>query len=200
MVVPLFVGREKSIAALEEASKNNNELFLVTQKDASILNPDDEDIYEIGTVVNIIQMLRLPDNTIKVLIEGKRRARISEFLNEKEGYFAEVEECEDVVLDKVQIEASIRSLKNIFEKYVKLNKRIPPELLMSISAINDPSRLADIVVAHLSMKITEKQEILEALNLEERLSILLKKMQGEIEIINVEKKIRSRVKTQMERS
>ena len=164
MVVPLFVGREKSIAALEAASKNNNELFLVTQKDASVLNPDREDVHNIGTVVNIIQMLRLPDNTIKVLIEGKRRARITDFDHGKDGYYATVEHCDDVLDDQVKVEASIRSLKNIFESYVKLNKRIPPELLMSISAITDPSRLADIVVAHLSMKIEEKQEILDALN------------------------------------
>ena len=200
MVVPLFVGREKSIAALEAASKNNNELFLVTQKDASVLNPDREDVHEIGTVVNIIQMLRLPDNTIKVLIEGKNRARIENFHNTKDGYSAEVVTCEDVVGDQVKVEASVRSLKNIFESYVKLNKRIPPELLMSISAITDPSRLADIVVAHLSMKIEEKQEILDALDVSTRLEKLLEKMQGEIEIINVEKKIRTRVKTQMEKS
>ena len=200
MVVPLFVGREKSISALEEASKNNNELFLVTQKDASVLNPDREDVHEIGTVVNIIQMLRLPDNTIKVLIEGKKRARIETFNNDKDGYSAEVAHCEDVMDDQVKVEASVRSLKNIFESYVKLNKRIPPELLMSISAITDPSRLADIVVAHLSMKIEEKQEILDALNVSVRLEKLLQKMQGEIEIINVEKRIRTRVKTQMEKS
>ncbi len=200
MVVPLFVGREKSIAALEAASKNNNELFLVTQKDASVLNPDREDVHDIGTVVNIIQMLRLPDNTIKVLIEGKRRAKIENFANDKDGYSAAVVTCEDVLDDQVKVEASVRSLKNIFESYVKLNKRIPPELLMSISAITDPSRLADIVVAHLSMKIEEKQEILDALNVSVRLEKLLEKMQGEIEIINVEKKIRTRVKTQMEKS
>ncbi len=200
MVVPLFVGREKSISALEAASKNNNELFLVTQKDASVLNPDREDVHDIGTVVNIIQMLRLPDNTIKVLIEGKKRAKIKKFQNDKDGYYANVVECEDILDDQVKVEASVRSLKNIFESYVKLNKRIPPELLMSISAITDPSRLADIVVAHLSMKINEKQEILDALNVSKRLERLLKKMQGEIEIINVEKKIRTRVKTQMEKS
>lgn len=200
MVVPLFVGREKSINALEEASKNGNELFLVTQKDASILNPDREDVYDTGTVVNIIQMLRLPDNTVKVLIEGKYRAKIQKFDSRAEGYFTEVEKCVPGAIDQVTIEATIRSIKNIFEQYVKLNKRIPPELLMSISSITDPSRLADIIVAHLSMKIPEKQEILEAVNVEQRLSLLLEKMQGEIEIINVERRIRSRVKTQMEKS
>ncbi len=200
MVVPLFVGREKSISALEKAAKNGNELFLVTQKDASVLNPEREDVYDIGTVVNIIQMLRLPDNTVKVLIEGKHRAKISNFDCKPEGYFADVEECEDVLANQVSLEATVRSVKNIFEQYVKLNKRIPPELLMSISSINDPSRLADIIVAHLTMKIPEKQEILDAVDVEQRLQLLLEKMQGEIEVINVEKKIRSRVKAQMEKS
>ncbi|MBK23290.1 MAG: endopeptidase La [Halobacteriovorax sp.] len=200
MVVPLFVGREKSIAALEEAAKNNNELFLVTQKDASVLNPDREDVYDVGTVVNIIQMLRLPDNTVKVLIEGKYRADINEFHSSNDGYWADVTKCNTSVNDQVNLEATMRSIKSIFEQYVKLNKRIPPELLMSISSITDPSRLADIIVAHLTMKIPEKQEILEAVEVEKRLHLLLEKMQGEIEIINVERRIRSRVKTQMEKS
>ncbi len=200
MVVPLFVGREKSIAALEKAAKAGNELFLVTQKDASVLNPEREDVYDIGTVVSIIQMLRLPDNTVKVLIEGKYRARIDGFKCLDEGYFVDVVKCPDVLHSEVETEASMRSVKNIFEQYVKLNKRIPPELLMSISSINDPSRLADIIVAHLTMKIPEKQEILNATNVDTRLQLLLEKMQGEIEIINVEKRIRSRVKTQMEKS
>jgi len=200
MVVPLFVGREKSISALEKAAKNGNELFLVTQKDASVLNPEREDVYDIGTVVSIIQMLRLPDNTVKVLIEGKYRAKIKSFRCENEGYYSEVERANDVVDSDVEVEASMRSVKNIFEQYVKLNKRIPPELLMSISSITDPSRLADIIVAHLTMKIPEKQDILNAVNVDARLQLLLEKMQGEIEIINVEKRIRSRVKTQMEKS
>ena len=200
MVVPLFVGREKSISALEKAAKNGNELFLVTQKDASVLNPEREDVYDIGTVVSIIQMLRLPDNTVKVLIEGKYRAKINSFRCENDGYYSDVVKCADVVESEVEVEASMRSVKNIFEQYVKLNKRIPPELLMSISSITDPSRLADIIVAHLTMKIPEKQDILNAVNVDTRLQLLLEKMQGEIEIINVEKRIRSRVKTQMEKS
>ncbi len=200
MVVPLFVGREKSISALEEAAKKGNELFLVTQKDASVLNPDREDVYEIGTVVSIIQMLRLPDNTVKVLIEGKYRARMSSFESLDSGYYAEVAKCEDEMADQVEVEATMRSIKNIFEQYVKLNKRIPPELLMSISSITDPSRLGDIIVAHLTMKIPEKQEVLNATDVGERLRLLLEKMQGEIEIINVEKRIRNRVKSQMEKS
>ena len=200
MVVPLFVGREKSISALELAAKNGNELFLVTQKDASVLNPERGDVYSVGTVVSIIQMLRLPDNTVKVLIEGKYRASIEEFKCLDDGYTATVKKCNDVLHDPVALEATVRSVKNIFEQYVKLNKRIPPELLMSISSITDPSRLADIIVAHLTMKIPEKQEILEAVELDKRLALLLEKMQGEIEIINVERRIRTRVKNQMEKS
>ncbi|MBL7665004.1 MAG: endopeptidase La [Bacteriovoracaceae bacterium] len=200
MVVPLFVGREKSIAALEHAAKNGNELFLVTQKDASVLNPEREDVYDIGTVVSIIQMLRLPDNTVKVLIEGKYRATIDTFECNDGGYKATVAKCEDLTMDMVKLEAVMRSIKSVFENYVKINKRIPPELLMSINSINDPSRLADIIVAHLTMKIPQKQEILDAVDVEKRLEILLEKMQGEIEIINVEKRIRTRVKTQMEKS
>ncbi|MBH48024.1 MAG: endopeptidase La, partial [Halobacteriovorax sp.] len=200
MVVPLFVGREKSMAALEQASKNGNELFLVTQKDASVLNPDREDVYEIGTVVNIIQMLKLPDNTVKVLIEGKYRAKIDGFHASSKGYEVDVTKCGNEVDNAVNLEATMRSIKSIFEQYVKLNKRIPPELLMSISSITDPSRLADIIVAHLTMKVPEKQQILEAINVEKRLALLLEKMQGEIEIINVERRIRTRVKNQMEKS
>ncbi len=200
MVVPLFVGREKSIAALEEASRTGNELFLVTQKDASILNPEREDLYDLGTVVNIIQMLRLPENTVKVLIEGKYRARIKDFKSTPEGHFAEIEKCAQELENAVSLEAVMRGIKSTFEAYVKLNKRIPPELLMSISSITDPSRLADIIVAHLTMKIPEKQQILEAVNVEKRLHLLLEKMQAEIEIINVERRIRTRVKNQMEKS
>ena len=121
MVVPLFVGREKSISALEEANKTGNELFLVTQKDASVLNPDLEDVHEIGTIVNIIQMLRLPDNTIKVLIEGKKRAKIDNFHNSEEGYFADVVECESVNADAVKL-GNLENAKNVFEQYVSLIK------------------------------------------------------------------------------
>jgi ATP-dependent Lon protease len=200
MVVPLFVGREKSIAALEEAAKNNNELFLVTQKDASILNPERSDLYDVGTVVNIIQMLRLPDNTVKVLIEGKYRANIDELEVTPDGYHASVTKCVADTQSEVNLEATMRGIKSTFEQYVKLNKRIPPELLMSISSITDPSRLADIIVAHLTMKVEEKQQVLEAIDVESRLKLLLEKMQGEIEIINVERRIRTRVKSQMEKS
>lgn len=201
MVVPLFVGREKSIAALEKAvEKHNNQLFLVTQKDASVLNPVAEDLNEIGTLVNVVQMLRLPDNTVKVLIEGRQRARLQEFSDEGQVLCGEVEPLSDEETDSVALQAVVRSVKSSFEQYSKLNKRIPPELMMSISAITEPDRLADVIVAHLGLKVRDKQTILETVNLKSRLEIILEKMQGEIEIINVEKKIRSRVKNQMERS
>ncbi len=200
MVVPLFVGREKSIAALEEAAKKGNELFLVTQKDPSVLNPDREDLFDVGTVVNIIQMLRLPDNTVKVLIEGKYRAYLKNLNNSTDGYTATVEKCAIKEVDPINLEATIRGIKTTFEQYVKVNKKIPPELLMSISSITDPSRLADIIVAHLTLKIPEKQEILAAVEVDRRLQLLLERMQGEIEIISVEKRIRTRVKSQMEKS
>ncbi len=215
MVIPLFVAREKSIAALEDAVNNyNNELFLVTQKDASILNPERKDVYDIGTVVNVIQMLRLPDNTVKILIEGKYRAKLNKLEMTNSGYWGEVTNCRELdensmetgdsesVYEKgvIELEAVIRSVKDTFEQYVKLNKKIPPELLMSISSISDPSRFADIIVAHLTMKIQEKQELLEKIDVTERLNCLLKKMKNEIEIINVEKKIKNRVKSQMEKS
>lgn len=200
MVIPLFVGREKSVAALELADKNGNELFLVTQKDGSVLNPNREDLYDLGIVVNIIQMLKLPDSTVKILIEGKHRARIKELKNTTLGYEAVVEECREVEGDPTKMEALTRSVKGVFEQYVKLNKRIPPELLVSISSANEASRLADIISAHVSMRVEEKQRLLESVKMEDRLQLLLQQMQGEIEIINVEKKIRSRVKNQMEKS
>ena len=200
MVVPLFVGREKSVTALEEASEKRSELFLITQKDPTILNPDREDIHHIGVVASVIQMLRLPDGTVKVLIEGKYRARLVEFFPTPAGHYGTVKRCRRELGDALKVEASVRSVKSTFEQCVRLNKKIPPELLMSISSITEPSRLADIIVAHLNMKVQEKQEIMEAIKIEKRLALLLEKMQGEIEIINMEKRIRTRVKNQMERS
>ncbi len=200
MVVPLFVGREKSISALEKAAKNGNELFLVTQKDASVLNPEREDVYDIGTVVNIIQMLRLPDNTVKVLIEGKHRAKISNFDCKPEGYFADVEECEDVLANQVSLEATVRSVKNIFEQYVKLNKKIPPEVIVSVNQIEEPSKMADSVASHLAIKLDEKQDLLALPNTSDRLEKIFGYMEGEIGVLQVEKRIRTRVKQQMEKT
>ncbi len=200
MVVPLFVGREKSINALEECVNKKVDLFLVAQRQATTVSPGEKDIFQVGTLGTILQILRLPDNTVKVLIEGKRRARIVEYSETDRMIEAEVEELADVIESTVELEALVRSLKATFENYVKLNKRIPPEMLMSVNTIEDPSRLADLIVAHLNLKLEDKQEILEVQDPSKRLEKLLQLMQGEIEILQVERRIRSRVKKQMERS
>jgi ATP-dependent Lon protease len=200
MVVPLFVGREKSINALEECVSKKMDLFLVAQKQATTVTPTAKDVFEIGTIGTILQILRLPDNTVKVLVEGKRRGRLKSFHETDRMIEAEVQELEDEVEQTVEIEALVRSVKGTFENYVKLNKRIPPEMLMSVSSIESSSRLADLVVAHLNLKLEDKQEILETIDPAKRLERLLQFMQGEIEILQVEKRIRTRVKKQMERS
>ncbi len=200
MVVPLFVGREKSINALEECVNKKLDLFLVAQRQATTVSPGESDIFSVGTLGTILQILRLPDNTVKVLIEGKKRARITGYYETDRMIEAEVEELADVIESTVELEALVRSLKSTFENYVKLNKRIPPEMLMSVNTIEDPSRLADLIVAHLNLKLEDKQEILEVQDPSKRLEKLLQLMQGEIEILQVERRIRSRVKKQMERS
>ncbi len=200
MVVPLFVGREKSINALEECVNKKLELFLVAQKQATTVSPGEKDIFSIGTLGTILQILRLPDNTVKVLIEGKRRARILSYQETDKMIEAEVEEIVDQTEGTVELEALVRSLKATFENYVKLNKRIPPEMLMSVNTVEDPSRLADLIVAHLNLKLEDKQDILEVESPAKRLEKLLQLMQGEIEILQVERRIRSRVKKQMEKS
>jgi ATP-dependent Lon protease len=200
MVVPLFVGREKSINALEECVTKKQDLFLVAQTQATTTNPGEKDIFQIGTLGTILQILRLPDNTVKVLVEGKRRARIKSYIESERMIEALVEPIEEEVEEGVELEALVRSVKATFENYVKLNKRIPPEMLMSVSTIEEPARLADLIVAHLNLKLEDKQAILEIFDPSKRLERLLQLMQGEIEILQVERRIRSRVKKQMERS
>ena len=200
MVVPLFVGREKSISALEEVMSKEKDILLAAQINAKTNDPKDEDIYRVGTLGTIIQLLRLPDGTVKVLIEGKRRAKIKKFVPNP-SYF--LVECEEVIENRditVEVEALMRGIKEAFETYVKLNKRIPPEMLASVATIDDPSRLADTIVAHLSLKLQDKQKILEIESPAERLEKLYSHIQSEIEILQVEKKIRTRVKKQMERT
>jgi len=200
MVVPLFVGREKSIAALEEAMAADKELLLAAQKKAKTNDPSEGDIFDVGTVGHIIQLLRLPDGTVKVLVEGRRRAKIVRFEQESPYFLTEVEDLVETDGDASDIEALIRSIKDIFEVYVKLNKRIPPEMLVSVQTIDEPGRLADTIVAHLSLKLNDKQAVLELASTRDRLKKLYELMQSEIEILQVEKKIRSRVKKQMEKS
>ncbi len=200
MVVPLFVGREKSINALEEAMNSDKGILFAAQRSAKANEPSPEDIYSIGTLSTIIQLLRLPDGTVKVLVEGKRRARILRYLPRIDFFMAEIEEIEEKPEAGIETEALIRSIDTTFETYVKLNKKIPPDMLVSVSGIDEPSRLADTIVAHLNLKLEDKQEILEIESPSRRLEKLYELMQAEIEILQVEKKIRARVKKQMERT
>ena len=201
MVVPLFVGREKSIRALEEAMQGDKEILLAAQKKAKTNDPAPEDIYMVGTVGVIIQLLRLPDGTVKVLVEGKRRGRIKRFVPHETCFTCEVETLEETASSSVELEALLRQVQSTFDAYVKLQKRIPPETLMQVQTIEDPSRLADTIVAQLSaVKLHDKQEILETTDPGKRLERLFELMSAEIEILNVEKKIRSRVKRQMEKT
>ncbi len=200
MMMPLFVGREKSINALEEAMSKQTDIVLAAQRDAKTNNPEPKDIFSIGTVGTIIQLLRLPDGTVKVLVEGKRRVKIKNFVNNDNFFVVACEEIEEDSTNIVEAQALVRSVKSTFETYVKLNKRIPPEILMRVSTIENPSELADIIVAQLNLKLEDKQTVLEIIDASKRLEHLLNLMTGEIEILEVEKKIRTRVKKQMERS
>ncbi|MBX2988262.1 MAG: endopeptidase La [Bdellovibrionaceae bacterium] len=200
MMMPLFVGREKSINALEEAMGKQTDIVLAAQKDAKTNNPEPKDIYSIGTVGTIIQLLRLPDGTVKVLVEGKRRVRIKNFVNNENFFVVQCDDLSEEVENPVEAAALVRSVKTTFETYVKLNKRIPPEILMRVSTIEHPGELADIIVAQLNLKLEDKQKVLEIMDPTKRLEHLLNLMTGEIEILEVEKKIRTRVKKQMERS
>ncbi len=200
MVVPLFVGRQKSIRALEEAMNGPKLILLAAQRDAKTNDPSESDIYQVGTIGAIVQMLRLPDGTVKVLIEGKRRARIQRFLPEGEYLLVEIEEMEERWEKTTEIEALLRSVVSTFEVYLKYNKKIPPEMFTSVSSIDDPSRLADTIVAHLGVKLEDKQGLLETVDPAERLEKVLGLLRSEIEILEVEKRIRTRVKKQMEKS
>lgn len=200
MVVPLFVGREKSIAALEEAMNKEKDILLSAQINPKTNDPKPEDIFKIGTLASIIQLLRLPDGTVKVLVEGKRRARIAQYVSSPNFFMVEAEPLGEGEGVGVEVEALMRGVKSTFEQYVKLNKRIPPEMLASVSTIDDASRLADTIVAHLTLKLPDKQSILEIVSAGERLEKLMSLMQSEIEILQVERRIRSRVKKQMEKT
>jgi ATP-dependent Lon protease len=200
MMMPLFVGREKSINALEEAMSKQIDIVLAAQKDAKTNNPNPDEVYQIGTVGTIIQLLRLPDGTVKVLIEGKRRARIESFVDDDKFFKVKVKVFPEDTIDELEAKALVRSVKTTFEKYVKLNKRIPPEILMRVSSIETAGELADIIVAQLNLKLEDKQKLLEQFDTTKRLEELLGMMTSEIEILEVEKKIRSRVKKQMEKS
>ncbi|MEO8400169.1 MAG: endopeptidase La [Gammaproteobacteria bacterium] len=201
MVVPLFVGRERSIKALEIAMAADKQILVATQRSAADDQPTEEGIYHIGTLATVLQLLKLPDGTVKVLIEGVKRAKITRFLTGNKDYFlADVEFIDDINVESREIEILIRSLKSQFEQYVKLNRKIPTEILASVLAIEDGSRLSDTIAAHLSLKLDEKQKILEVLDLAKRLEKLVGVMESEIDLLQVEKKIRGRVKRQMEKT
>src|SRR5215831_18172801 len=200
MVVPLFVGRQRSIKALEEATQKQSLIFLSSQKDAKTNDPTEEDIYKIGTLGSVVQMLKLPDGTVKVLIEGKRRAKVAQFIANSDFFLVDVEDTPEVIERNTEVEALVREVHTTFENYVKLKKKIPPEMVMSVSSIDEPGRLADTIVAHLGIKLEDRQNLLETINAAERLEKVLGHMRAEIEILEVERRIRSRVKKQMERS
>jgi ATP-dependent Lon protease len=200
MVIPLFVGRQKSVIALEQAMAGDKQILLVAQKSAVEDNPGVEDIHSIGTIANILQLLKLPDGTIKVLVEGNRRARIRGFLEAGNYFLAEVECPESKIIDPREAAVLTRSVIKQFEHYVKLNRKIPPEIVASLSNTEEPSRIADTIAAHLAIKLADKQKILEIVDSGERLEHLLGLIETEIDLLQVEKRLRGRVKRQMEKS
>lgn len=201
MVIPLFVGRSKSILALEAAMVDNKEIFLVTQKKSANDDPNAEDIYQVGTISTILQLLKLPDGTVKLLVEGDKRARVIKY--EDQGFLkARVQLTKEIISpDKEQeIIILMRSLMSQFEQYIRLNKKIPPEILNSLTSIDEPGRLADNIAAHVSLKVEDKQELLENLDVRSRLERLMSIIENEIDLLHVEKRVRGRVKRQMEKS
>jgi ATP-dependent Lon protease len=200
MIVPLFVGREKSVKALEAVMKDDKQILLVAQKNASQDDPSVEDIYRVGTVSTILQLLKLPDGTVKVLVEGGRRARITGFRETGTYFEALTEPMPDVAGEKKDLEALGRTVVSQFEGYIKLNKKIAPEVLVSLNQIEEPSKLADTVASHLNLKIPEKQDLLEISKVSERLERVFGHMESEIGVLQVEKRIRNRVKRQMEKT
>jgi ATP-dependent Lon protease len=202
MVIPLFVGRGKSIKALEAAMLDNKQIFLVAQRKSAHDDPSPEDIYEIGTLATVLQLLKLPDGTVKVLVEGEQRARVKKYHDEKGYLEATLETIEETNTEVEEPEVGIlmRSLMSQFEQYIKLNKKIPPEVLSPLTGIDEPGRLADTVAAHLTLKVDDKQDLLETIDVGTRLERLMAAIENEIDLLHVEKRVRGRVKRQMEKS
>jgi len=200
MVIPLFVGRAKSIKCLDAAMDNEKQIFLVAQKDATLDDPAEADLFRVGTVATILQLLKLPDGTVKVLVEGGRRARLVDFTETENLFMANVEVIPTPEMDSREQEVFVRSAVNQFEGYIKLNKKIPPEVLTALSGIDDAARLADTMAAHMPLKVEDKQKVLEIIDVTERLEFLMAMMESEIDILQVERRIRGRVKKQMEKS
>ncbi len=201
MVIPLFVGRDRSIDALDAAMKDNKQVLLVAQKEAEVDEPDFTDLYEVGTLANILQLLKLPDGTVKVLVEGSQRSKVLHYQETGSFFSAAVEKIDDVFnLSEQEQDVLQRTVINSFDQYVKLNNKIPPEVLNALSGIDDPSRLADTMAAHMTLKVSDKQAILESADIEKRLEDLMTLMEGEVDLLEMEKKIRVRVKQQMEKN
>ena len=200
MIVPLFVGREKSVKALEEVMKDDKQILLIAQKNASQDDPGPEDIYTIGTLGTVLQLLKLPDDTVKVLVEGGRRVKITGYSDRTDFFEARAAAMDEAPGDAAELQAAARTVVSEFENYVKLNKKVPPEVVVSINKIEEPSKLADTISAHLALKVAEKQQLLELDSVSKRLERILGLMEGEIGVLQVEKKIRNRVKRQMEKT
>ena len=201
MVIPLFVGREKSILALDSAMRDNKQILLVAQKEAEVDDPEFDDLYLVGTLSNILQLLKLPDGTVKVLVEGAERSRVEKYRVVDKYFTAAVSPLADQLsVDEQELEVLIRTVINTFDQYVKLNKRIPPEVLNSLAGIDDPSRMADTIAAHMTIKIEDKQSVLESPEVTARLERLMTLMESEVDMLEMEKRIRGRVKQQMEKN
>ena len=200
MIVPLFVGREKSVRALEEVMADDKQILLSSQIDPSVDDPGTDAIYRVGVLANVLQLLKLPDGTVKVLVEGKTRVKITEFIDNPSFFEARAVELSEAPGDKASVEAMIRAVSDEFERYAKIKKNIPEEALSAVSETREPARLADLVAGHLGIDVGQKQELLETLNVAERLEKVYGHMQGEMSVLQVEKKIKSRVKTQMEKT
>ncbi|MBL6933078.1 MAG: LON peptidase substrate-binding domain-containing protein, partial [Rhodospirillales bacterium] len=200
MIVPLFVGRDKSVRALEDVMQDDKQVLLLAQKNAAEDDPTVDDIYDVGTVATVLQLLKLPDGTVKVLVEGGQRARVTGYIENDKFFEAQAKLLDEPESDNQELEALSRSVVTQFDQYIKLNKKIPPEALVSINQIDAPSKLADTIASHLALKISEKQELLEIETIAERLERVYSFMESEIGVLQVEKKIRNRVKRQMEKT
>ena len=200
MIVPLFVGREKSVRALEEVMNDDKQILLSSQVDPATDEPDQDGIYRVGVLANVLQLLKLPDGTVKVLVEGRSRVRITRFVDNDSFFEAEAEVLEESRGDESTIEALLRSVADEFERYAKVKKNIPEEALGAVAEAQDPAKLVDLVSGHLGIEVDQKQELLELLTVSERLEKVYGMMQGEMSVLQVEKRIKSRVKSQMERT
>jgi len=200
MIVPLFVGREKSVRALEEVMQDDKQILLSSQIDPTVDDPKTDGIYRVGVLANVLQLLKLPDGTVKVLVEGKARVKITQFVDNPAFFEARAERLDEHMGDQAAAEALVRAVGEEFERYAKIKKNIPEEAVASVAETREPARLADLVAGHLGVDVGIKQDLLETLSVAERLEKVYGQMQGELSVLQVEKKIKSRVKTQMEKT